>query len=70
MVFMAVGQENGLEFVLVFHQERGIRDHQIDPQHVIIRECQPGIHQDHVIAVDECRHVLADFPQTAQRNDG
>ena len=70
MVFVAVGQEDGLEFFFVLHEECGIWDHQIDPQHVIIRECQAGIHQDHVIAVNECGHVLANFSQTAQGDDG
>ena len=65
MVFVTMGQEDAPQFILVLHQVGDIRDDQVDAQHIVFGEHEARIEQDHVIAITEHGHVLADFAQTA-----
>lgn len=69
MVFVAVGQENPPQLILVFYQIGDVGNHQIDAKHVIFREHKARVEQNHVIPITEHGHVLSDFTKTAQRND-
>ena len=46
-----------------------IGDDVIDPQHVIIGEHQPGIHDQDLAVVFVGHHVLADLAQAADGDD-
>ena len=69
MIFMAVGQHYGLDFVLIFNQVGYIRYDQINAQHILIGEHQAGIYDQYLVIYTYNRHVLADFTQSAQGNN-
>ena len=66
MVFMAVGKKDSKEVVPIFDHIAEIREYEVDAQHVLVREHEPGIDQQHGVAVFEDHHVLADGPHAAK----
>ena len=68
MVFVTMGQHDTSDFVDIFCQIGYIRDDQIDPQHIILRESKTAVDDDDIIAVFQHSHVFADLFQTAQRD--
>ena len=61
MILMPVGEENAAQFLAVLLQIRHIRDDQVNPQHVLIREGKPAVHGDHIVAVFDYGNIFADF---------
>ena len=68
VIFMAVGDDHASNALLVFAQEAGVREHNVDAMHAIAGKRQAGIHQHQVVAVLEHTGVLADLMQTAKGN--
>ena len=69
MVFVAVGDEQALNLILVLHHKGEVRDDHIHAVHVAVREHKAAVHDDHVAVALVHGHVLAHFAQTAQRID-
>ena len=69
MVHVTVGQHDPAQQLLVFNDVIKIGQHQIDAVQVVFGEHDPAIDNDHVAAVLQQGHVLADFAQAADRND-
>ena len=65
VVLMAVGEEESAESMLVLDQIGHIRDHQIHPVHIILRESETAVHHDHVVAVFQYGDVFSDLIETA-----
>ncbi len=69
VVLVAVGEEDRLELLAVLFDVSNVRDHEVDAEHLLLREHEAGIDGDHVVAVLEQHHVLADLSQTAKRDN-
>ena len=69
VIFMAVGDNHPLDFVLVFTQIGHVRQHNINAVHSITREGQTRIQQHNFVAVFKHAGVFADFVQSAEGND-
>jgi len=69
VVLVAVGQDDRLDVLRAFAQVGEVGQHQIDADHVRRREAQARVHHhDAVVELDDGQ-VLADLPQTAERQD-
>ena len=69
MVLVAVREEDRAKALLALKYVAYLRDHEIDPQHLLFGEHEAGVHGDDRVAVLEQHHVLADLAETAQGND-
>ena len=69
VVLMAMGDEDAADLLRVFFQIRHVRDHKVDAGHVVIRENQPAVHHDNILAVFDHGHIFADFTHAAKRDD-
>ena len=69
MVFVAVGDEQALDLILVLHHKGEVRDDHVHAEHLAVREHQTAVHDDHIAVALVDGHVLADLAQTAQRVD-
>ncbi len=63
---MAVGDEEAPELILVLHQIGKIRNHQIHAVHILLREADAAVYDDHILAVFQDGNVFADLIETAQ----
>jgi hypothetical protein len=66
MVFVAVSENDALELVFIVPQKLEIGDYDIHTGHVLLREHEPGIHNDGPAIVLQKHHVEADFAQPPQ----
>ncbi len=66
MVLVAVREDHPTEFVGVFPEVCEVRQDQIYARHLLIRESQARVHQDHSAPLAHGGHVLADLPQTSE----
>ena len=69
VVLMAVGDEQALDLILILHHKGEVGDDHIDAEHIVIREDEAAVHDDHIAAALIDRHVLAHFAEAAQRID-
>ena len=69
MVLVPVRDDKALDFVDVVLQISGVRDHQVDSEHVIFRKRQSAVHHNNTVFVFEGSDVHADLLQTSQRDD-
>src|SRR5215216_1108317 len=69
MVLMTVREHYPLQLVRVFPHVGEIREHEIYPRHLLIRERHTGVDQDHSALLAHGRHILADLTQPSQEND-
>ena len=69
VVLMAVGDEQALDLILILYHEREIGDDHVHAEHITVREDEAAVHNDHIAAALVHGHVLAHFPQAAQRID-
>ncbi len=69
VILVGVCDQERLDLVAVFAQVGDIGDDQVDPEHLLVREHEPAVDHDDVLAVLEHVHVLADFPHSAQGDD-
>ena len=69
MVFVAMGNEQALDAVLIFQYIGEIRNDKVHAEHIGIREHQAAVHQDHIALAFIQGDVFANFAQAAQRAD-
>ena len=69
MVFVAVGDEQALDLVLILHHKGKVGDDHVHAVHLTVREYKAAVHNDHIPVALIHGHVLAHFTQTAQRVD-
>ena len=69
MVLMSVGDHESFQFGRVILQICHVRDHQVDAQHVILRECQSTVHDHDTVFIFKGSNVHADLLKAAQRDD-
>ena len=69
MVFVAVRQEDGFDFALVFEQVADVGDDDVDAEQFVVGEHHAGIDDDDGSAAAERHHVHAKFAESAQRNN-
>ena len=69
MVLMAVGYDDATELVLVLEDIGIVGKYEVHARHIVVREHDAGIDEDHIVAVFECRHVLSDAIEASERND-
>ena len=67
VVLMAVRDDDAADAVLVLHGKREVGDDEVDAEHVAVREHEPAVDHDHVLAALVERDVLAHFAEAAQR---
>ena len=63
VVLMAVGDEQALDLILILHHKGEVGDNHIDAEHIVIRENEAAVHDDHIAAALIDRHVLATSPR-------
>ena len=69
MVFVPMGQDNRLNHIAILQKIADIRNNEVHAQHIFFGEHEPRINHENFIANTDDRHVLADFPQSAQGNN-
>ena len=69
MVFMAMGDENAPQLLAIVDDIGKIRNDDIDARHIIGREGNAAVDNDHVVAIFVDGHVLADLPHATERDD-
>ena len=69
MILVPVGEYISAHAILVGHQVAGVRDHQVDAQHIILGKHGAAVHHDDVFVVLKHRDVLAEFINAAQGDD-
>jgi len=69
MVFMSMGNDESLNLLDIVFQISDIRNHKIDSQHVVFRECQSAVHDNNTVFIFEGSDVHSDFFQSSERND-
>ena len=66
MILVAVGQGNGPQLMLVLDQIAHVGDDQIHAEHIVVREPQAAVDDQHVIPVLQHGHVHANLAQATQ----
>jgi len=69
MVFVAMGQEDAFELMLVLHDIGKVGNDDVDAGHVVFRKSDAAVDDDHLVAVFVNGHVFADFAHAAQRDN-
>ena len=69
MVLMPMREDDSLDLFAILNQIRDVRNHKVNAQHVIFGEHQSCVNQQNLIVHTNDRHIFADLPQAAQRND-
>ena len=69
VILVTVRQHDAFDTVAVFQQIRDVRNDEVDAEHVLRREHQSRVDDEDVAAEAQHRHVLADFPESAQGDD-
>ena len=65
MILMTVGYDYSAYPVRVALDIGEIGKHEIDSEHILIRECKSAIDKEHILAVFKQCHILAHFIQAA-----
>ena len=69
VVLVGVGDEEGAELGAVLLEIGDVGDDEVDAEHLLVREHEPTVDDDDVVAVLEEVHVLADLAHPAERDD-
>ena len=69
VILVSVRQQDSADAVFVRFEIGDVGDDQIDARHIVIGKTESAIDDYHVVVVFHNRHVLADFPESAERND-
>ena len=69
MILMPMRQYDRLNHVTILDKVSNIGNDEINPQHIFLREHQPGIHHEDLIIHADSRHILSDLTQPAQRDN-
>jgi hypothetical protein len=63
VVLVAVGEAYPADLVRVLPKVGEVRQDEVYPRHLFVRESQASVHQDHAAVLPHGGHVLADFVQ-------
>ena len=69
VVLVAVGDDDAAQLVLALHDVAEVGQDQVDPGVVVVGEHDAGVDDDHVVAVLENGHVLADAVKPTEGDD-
>ena len=69
MVLVSVCENDASELFLIASDICEIRYYAVDARHVLVGEAHSHINDDHVVAVFESGHVLADLAEAAKRDN-
>ncbi len=69
VVLVAVGEEDGAQAIGIAQHVAEVRDHEVDPGHLLLGEHQPDVDGDHVVALLVEHHVAADLAESAEGDD-
>ena len=69
MILMAVGYDYSAYSVRVALDIGEIGKHEIDSEHILIRECKSAIDKYHIALTFIERHILADLVKAAEERD-
>ena len=69
MILVPVRQNNRLDLIPVLDQIGNIRNDEVDAEHILLREHEPGVHNENLIIHADGSHVLSDLAKTAKRYD-
>ena len=69
VVLVGMGDQEGPDLLAVLLEVGDIGDDEVDAEHLLVREHQPAVDHDDVVAVLEHVHVLADLAHSAERDD-
>ena len=66
---MPVRQDETAHLIDVFLKITHVRYHEVDAQHIVVREPEPAVNHDYVILVLKDSHILSDLTETSERDD-
>ncbi len=66
MILVAVGDDDPPYPIYLIQQVTKIGDDQVNTQHVVFREHQPGVHDQDLPVVLQHHHIFADLTEAAQ----
>ena len=69
MILVAVGNENAADLVAVALQIGHVRNHQINAQHILLREDGTAVQDHDIVRIFQHIDIFADFFNPAQRDD-
>ena len=69
VILVPGGDDDRLDVIGPLAQVGEVGQHEIDADHLRGGEAKPDIHHDDPAVLLENRHVLADLPEPAQRQD-
>ncbi len=69
MILMAVGEEHPPDFIPVANKVGEVRDNQVHPQKVVVREGETAVHHQNILPALVDGDVLANLPQPPQGDD-
>ena len=69
MVLVPMGNHNASNLFLILFQIGKIRNNQVNPQHISIRESHAAVDNQNILAIFINSQVLSDLIQTTQRNN-
>ena len=68
VVLVPVGEHDAADVADALLQPRDVRDHQVDTEHLLLREHQAGVDDHDVVAAAEREHVATDLAEPAERD--
>ena len=68
VVLVPVGQDDAADVRDALLEPRDVRDHQVDAEHLLLREHQAGVDHHDVVAAAEREHVAADLAESPERD--
>ena len=69
MVLMTVGDDKALHLVNIVRKVSNIRDHEVDPQHIILRKSQTAVHNNNTVFIAKGSNVHPNLLESAKRYD-
>ena len=69
VVLVPVCQDETAHLIDVFLKITHVRYHEVDAQHIVVRETEPAVNHDYVILVLKDSHILSDLTETSERDD-
>src|SRR5260370_37642631 len=66
MVLVGVTEKDPKHLAALFEEVRDVGQNEVDAKHVLLREHQPGVDDEHLVLPLERPHVDADLAQAAQ----
>ena len=66
---MTVGDDKALHLVNIVRKVSNIRDHEVDPQHIILRKSQTAVHNNNTVFIAKGSNVHPNLLESAKRYD-